>query len=244
MAVIALQLREHYCVIAADGAEVEGRTGLVRCIRSAMVCMPDRNALVAVTGPRGMAEFITLHTPQHVTDHDTLVEALPSMLTSALQSCASQQFGFRERPPSGVVIVGWSSRKKRFIAHRAKVRPKLVSNSGAPVPIEMEEISTTTIWRNFTTTPGIRGDLDLDRDDNDDMDRLVRNVWAARMQHAAGPTSKPVAGGFIQLAVLRRDLQRTWIAHRWEADRVGAIIDPSKDGPMPSRFFSGVTSFP
>ena len=46
----------------------------------------------------------------------------------------------------------------------------------------------------------------------------------------------PVAGGFIKLAIVSRDLHRIWIPHRWEEDRVGATLDPDPAERLPEQF--------
>ena len=244
MAVLALQLREHYALIAADGAEVEPRSGLITRIRSPIMCLPDRNAILAVSGPRGMAELINLHVPDEVADYDGLLEALPTMLSSALHSSVRHQFGLGTRPPTEVILAGWSSRERRLAAHRAELKPRLVDDlkeagSRAASAVKMSEIPSAPTWRNFEVEKALVERLELEQDADDDMDRLTRNIFAARLQYATTGASclrsSAVPGGFIQLAMVSQDLQKSWIAHRWEAETVGAVISDSAEIAVPDK---------
>ena len=128
MAALAMQLREHYALIATDGIELEARTGVIKCVRSPIVCLPHFNALLAVAGVRGMPEFISMHTPPHITEYDGMLQALPSMVSSAMSTARTKQLGLEDRLPTSIVLAGWSNAEQRFVAHQATLSTSAKGN--------------------------------------------------------------------------------------------------------------------
>ena len=246
MSALAMQLREHYALIATDGVELEKRSGVIKCVRSPIVCLPHFNALLAVAGVRGMPEFISMHTPPHITDYDGLLQALPSMVSSAMRTARTKQLGLEDRLPTSIVLVGWSNAAQRFVAHQATLDTR--AKGDASDLVKMTAILTDDVWRNFSLTSKARSHVGLNRETgDDDINQLIRHVFASSVQYAMRPTwaanDAPVAGGFIKLAAVSRDNQKVWIAHRWDGDHAGATLDPSLNEELPRNIPDAEISF-
>lgn len=246
---LAVQLHEHYAIIASDGVEVAGRNAIIKCIRSPILCMPQLNAALVVVGSRGLAEFINMHTPPHVTGFDALVAALPSMISSALHAVHTRDFALDEASPRNIVVTGWSESAQKFVAYEVSGHDLSARARDACNTVKMRRIPAGKIWSNFALDSNTRALTGLDQGtgDDDDYNRLIRQIFAARIRYALSPdpiaAGTPVAGGFIKLAIVSRDLHRIWIPHRWEEDRVGATLDPDPAERLPEQFCAVHPSF-
>jgi hypothetical protein len=244
MSVVALQIREGYCLLAGDGVCTDPDTGHVAGYLSKITAMPDLDCAFAITGIGGFNYAIQWNMPRWVSNFDDFVEALPSLVhRTHLQMRLDKMIrGTDDRV--NVMAAGWSTREERFKAVRVVSYEKGSTNletgqAETLKPFVAYEFASGGLWMSAAPTPKNMELFGLSEpiEGESDLDTMTRAICAARassgMVSDEGREYRYNAGGFVQLAMVQRGSVQTWVPHRWPEDEVDEPIRPELGAPLP-----------
>lgn len=241
MSAVAMIVRESYAIIAGDGVSTDPVSGVVGRHVSKLTILPHLNAVIGLTGIEGFDQLMGFYMPASVTDFDSLLDALPSLAQRVSGMIAREGLLGDGDIQTSVVIAGWSGQRQAYEGWRLVTYPKQRIHPVSGVRAVLEpwtphRIQAGTVW--CSTDPGREAMQKFglfDEHGDDDAAHLTRLLASARSKSGEiGENGQRFnAGGFIQVAVIQTDDIRSWIAHRWPEDLIGAPVDPARGMPMP-----------
>ena len=230
--------------MACDGVCSDPATGAVVGYVSKMELMPDLDCVMGITGVGGFGYVMRWKMPLDVVDFDSLTDCLPDLvLRTHLDMQVNGMVKFDD-PRSCVAVAGWSERDQAYRAYRVVTYPKKSTNHVTAEPMTLEPwtlipMTQQGMWASTGPDEEVLRKFGLTEAQPGDGGEgpLVRMVCASRA--ASGRLESEEipgqfnAGGFCQVALLKRGHVQSWIAHRWPEDVIGEPIDPSRGQPLP-----------
>lgn len=244
MSVIAVEIARDGIIVAADGVCYEYETGDVRGFASKLILCPDMECVIGTTGVSDFGRALYLDMGDRFADFDDLAVSFEDFCRQA-----HHEFMLRndlydhptKRGDASVVIAGWSNRDQTFKGYRIFSYPKKTLNTDTGKTIENQAwtpLPMPDYWASYV--PAQEHLIACGVGPEDD---IAGGEFAPRWVCAARADSGPKddgesgvfnAGCFIQMVHLDRSGVRSWIAHRWPEDEIGAPVDPSKGDLMPT----------
>lgn len=225
-------------IFAADGIAYDPATGKAGGYRSKIELLPHLDCIIGTAGCGGMAQALNMamSVADGFSTFDEIVDRMPELAEYTYGELVKT--GRTGGYSSLVVFGGWSQERQRFEAYKLRSEDYPAARGTDEVEAwRCYEIDGA--WLSTTPDPETLRRFDLYSNEGSPLDYAARAVCAARS--ISGLMEDPItgekihyaAGGFLQMAELRRGHISSWIAHRWP-DTAGESVDPSSGEPMPA----------
>lgn len=222
MSAIALCNADDSVIIASDGICMNPSTGQVLGCVEKIFPIPHLNCVFSHLGAGGVGHEISTAIGYRYRDFDDLLAEF-ELLFSAVAGGRG----------AVVVLAGWSGARQRFESYliRSEAGENLVSVPWVLTPCESE------FWMSQSPSPETAERLGIvltsEEVARDPVGLAARLICAARADSGRQEDGRyGGSGGFLQIAMVRREGVLTWIAHRWP-DTLGQRIDPTRGQMLP-----------
>lgn len=238
MTAIAMVRGNDGVAIATDAAtyELDGR---LQHLMSKVALIPERNCVISARGAAGLTGRLAEAVRHQTFDFDDVLALLGWEAKKLLDEWREWIKPRTEPKHIDLHIAGWSSARERYETY--------ILCSGEKIQTDVNGVLMPLAPWSLTPVPSMfasplpdaevarRFGLDYDKFSNG-YDAAARIVCAVRSEsrafHEGAAAMGCIAGGWLQMTILKRDFVSTEIIHRWP-DVIGEPIDPTRGEPLP-----------